>query len=82
MIYTTGFMPERFAEYDRAVLEGVHDEIGRIDLAVITQMDFGHTDPFFVLPYGVAARIDPAANARIETPCAKAEATCVVSMSG
>ena len=53
--------PERFAEYDRAVLEVVHDEIGRIDLAVITQMDFGHTDPFFVLPYGVAARIDPAA---------------------
>jgi muramoyltetrapeptide carboxypeptidase LdcA involved in peptidoglycan recycling len=22
-------------------------------------MDFGHTDPMFVLPYGVCARIDP-----------------------
>jgi muramoyltetrapeptide carboxypeptidase LdcA involved in peptidoglycan recycling len=24
-------------------------------------MDFGHTDPFFVLPYGVRAEIDCAA---------------------
>jgi muramoyltetrapeptide carboxypeptidase LdcA involved in peptidoglycan recycling len=25
---------------------------------LITQMDFGHTDPMFVLPYGIVARID------------------------
>jgi len=27
-------------------------------LPVITRMDFGHTDPMFVLPYGVQAEID------------------------
>ncbi|WP_394631503.1 hypothetical protein [Escherichia coli] len=25
---------------------------------MITRMDFGHTDPMFVLPYGVEAEID------------------------
>ncbi|MFN7985094.1 MAG: hypothetical protein U0Q11_24900 [Vicinamibacterales bacterium] len=28
---------------------------------VVTRMDFGHTDPMFVLPYGVRARVDPSA---------------------
>ncbi|MFN0179594.1 MAG: hypothetical protein ACKVZ0_12420 [Gemmatimonadales bacterium] len=51
----------QFDEYDQAVLEVVHGEAGLRDLAVVTQMDFGHTDPMFVLPYGVLARIDPAA---------------------
>ena len=27
-------------------------------LAVVTNMDFGHTDPMFVLPYGIEAKID------------------------
>ena len=52
---------QQFVEYDQAVLEVVHGEAGLFELAVVTQMDFGHTDPMFVLPYGVAARIDPAA---------------------
>jgi muramoyltetrapeptide carboxypeptidase LdcA involved in peptidoglycan recycling len=29
-----------------------------LDTPIITRMDFGHTDPMFVLPYGVRARID------------------------
>jgi muramoyltetrapeptide carboxypeptidase LdcA involved in peptidoglycan recycling len=29
-----------------------------VDLPVITRMDFGHTDPMFVLPCGVEAEID------------------------
>lgn len=28
------------------------------DKPVITQMDFGHTDPMFTIPYGVKAEID------------------------
>ncbi len=51
---------ERFDDYDRAILQVVVDEEGLIDLPVITRMDFGHTDPMCVLPYGVKARIDPA----------------------
>jgi muramoyltetrapeptide carboxypeptidase LdcA involved in peptidoglycan recycling len=28
------------------------------DLPVMTNMDFGHTDPVFTLPYGVISEID------------------------
>lgn len=50
---------ERFDEYDRAILQVVSAEEGLTTLPVITRMDFGHTDPMCVLPYGVRARIDP-----------------------
>jgi len=50
--------PEQFDAYDRAVRQVIHEEEGLRDLPVITQMDFGHTDPMFVLPYGVEAEID------------------------
>jgi muramoyltetrapeptide carboxypeptidase LdcA involved in peptidoglycan recycling len=48
---------ETFARYDTAILRAVR-EAGRDDLPIVTGMDFGHTDPLFVLPYGVMARID------------------------
>lgn len=51
---------EKFAQYDQAVLQVVRDEEGLNDLPVVTCMDFGHTDPMFVLPLGVQARIDTA----------------------
>jgi len=50
--------PETFPDYDRAVLQVVSDELGLTDLPIITQMDFGHTAPMFVLPYGLQAEID------------------------
>ncbi|CAG0946975.1 muramoyltetrapeptide carboxypeptidase [Anaerolineae bacterium] len=53
-----GVALERFVEYDNAILQIVRDEQGLTDLPVITNMDFGHTDPMFVLPYGVQAEID------------------------
>ncbi len=40
-----------------ALLE-VCRELGLDSLPVVTQMDFGHTDPMFVIPYGVEAEID------------------------
>ena len=33
-------------------------EEGLTELPVISGMDFGHTDPMFVLPYGIKAEID------------------------
>lgn len=50
--------PEQFDAYDRAIRQVIDEEEGLRDLPVITQMDFGHTDPMFVLPYGVQAEID------------------------
>lgn len=49
---------ENFKEYDKAILQVVNQEEGLTDLPIITQMDFGHTSPIFVLPYGVQAEID------------------------
>ena len=39
-------------------MQVVAEEEGLTNLPIVTQMDFGHTDPVFVLPYGVQAEID------------------------
>ena len=49
---------KRFDEYEEAILRVVAGEQGLTDLPIVTRMDFGHTDPMFVLPYGVEAEID------------------------
>jgi muramoyltetrapeptide carboxypeptidase LdcA involved in peptidoglycan recycling len=36
----------------------VADEEGLGNMPVVTHMDFGHTDPMFVIPYGVLAQVD------------------------
>lgn len=51
--------PSTFPEYDKAILT-VLNEYDRTDLAVITNMEFGHTDPMITLPYGILAEIDVA----------------------
>lgn len=53
-----GIPVERFGEYEEAILEVVSGEEGLGDLPLVTRMDFGHTDPTFVLPYGVKAEVD------------------------
>ncbi len=47
-----------FDLYDQAILQVVRNEQGLVDLPIITNMDFGHTDPMAVMPYGVQAEID------------------------
>ena len=44
--------------YDDTFLKVVWEEYGRKDMPIITNMDFGHTDPMFVLPYGISVTID------------------------
>ncbi len=53
-----GVPVERFQEYEQAILQVVREEEGLDDLPLVTRMDFGHTDPVCVLPYGVLAEID------------------------
>lgn len=45
-------------QYDRAIQSVVAGEFGLTELALIAQMDFGHTDPMCVLPYGITCEID------------------------
>ena len=49
---------DRFKEYDEVLYQVVTEEEGLSTLPIITHMDFGHTDPMFVLPYGVQAEIN------------------------
>ena len=54
-----GEVPEEdFGQYDNAILKVVAEEQGLTRLPIVTGMDFGHTDPVFVLPYGVLAQVD------------------------
>ncbi len=46
-----------FQAYDDALLL-VLGELGLSSLPAITRMDFGHTDPKFILPLGIEAEID------------------------
>lgn len=45
------------AAYDDAIMKVVRDEEG-LTIPVVTHMDFGHTDPMMVLPYGAMAEIN------------------------
>ncbi|MBN2147949.1 MAG: LD-carboxypeptidase [Anaerolineales bacterium] len=49
---------EKHPEYDQALLQVVAEETGMDNLPIIAGMDFGHTDPMFVLPYGIQAEIN------------------------
>ena len=42
------------------MLRVIRGELG-LEMPIVAGMDFGHTDPFLVLPYGVTAEIDCAA---------------------
>jgi muramoyltetrapeptide carboxypeptidase LdcA involved in peptidoglycan recycling len=48
---------ESFHEYEEAIVKAA-EEAGRTDLPIVTNMDFGHTDPVFLLPYGIEGEID------------------------
>lgn len=46
-----------FAKYDDALLKVVSKENGLKDLPIMSRMDFGHTDPMFLIPYGLHTEI-------------------------
>ncbi|MCE7981134.1 MAG: LD-carboxypeptidase [Caldilinea sp. CFX5] len=50
--------PEKFVAYEQALLQVIVEENGLTALPIIAGMDFGHTDPMFVLPLGVEAEVD------------------------
>lgn len=50
--------PATFIDYDQAVRQVVVEENGLTELPIVTGLDFGHTDPMFVLPLGVQAELD------------------------
>lgn len=51
---------DKWPDYDKELIK-LAKECGRPDMPIVTQMDFGHTDPIFILPHGAKATIDPVA---------------------
>lgn len=49
---------KRYQEYEDALLQVVTSEEGLSEIPIVTRMDFGHTDPMVVLPYGIECVID------------------------
>ncbi|MCT4565348.1 MAG: LD-carboxypeptidase [Maledivibacter sp.] len=47
-----------YEEYKEQYLKVIRDEAKRSDLPIIYNMNFGHTAPMCILPYGVEAEID------------------------
>ena len=47
-----------YDEYKQILLQVVGDESGRPDLPVLYNVNFGHSAPMCILPYGVTAEID------------------------
>lgn len=50
-----------YNDFDKYLLK-VCKEYGREDMPIVTNMDFGHTVPQMLLPYGVLTEIDPVAH--------------------
>ena len=48
----------RFGEYDAAIVNTVRSEYGLSGIPIVTNMNFGQTDPMLVMPLGLRARID------------------------
>lgn len=42
----------------KVILDVVQGEFGKSDLLVVTDLDFGHTDPQWILPLGISAQLD------------------------
>jgi len=47
-----------YEEYKEQYIRVIRDEAKRYDLPIMYNMNFGHTSPMFILPYGVEAEID------------------------
>jgi muramoyltetrapeptide carboxypeptidase LdcA involved in peptidoglycan recycling len=52
------YTAEEKEELDRQIIRVVADEFGQSKLPVITNMDFGHEIPQWILPLGVAAEVN------------------------
>lgn len=53
-----GYSLEQKAELDKVIVQVVAEEFHCSTIPIITNMDFGHTDPQLILPLGAEAEID------------------------
>ncbi len=51
------YTDEEKAELDKVIVQVIAGEFGRNDIPIVSNMDFGHTDPQWILPLGVPAEL-------------------------
>jgi muramoyltetrapeptide carboxypeptidase LdcA involved in peptidoglycan recycling len=51
--------------YDQAAVQVVRREQGLADVPIVTNVDFGHTDPMWTVPEGIPLHLDPEADALV-----------------
>ena len=54
-----GYTEDEKKKLDEEIIDVVVTEFDRKDLPVVTNIDFGHTDPQFIMPLGVKMEINP-----------------------
>lgn len=54
-----GYSTRQKLELEQMILDTVVKEFGGLHVAIMTNMDFGHTDPQMVIPIGCNATMDP-----------------------
>lgn len=52
------YTDEEKVELDEMIIDVIEGEFGNGNIPIVTNMDFGHTDPQFILPLGVKAELD------------------------
>jgi muramoyltetrapeptide carboxypeptidase LdcA involved in peptidoglycan recycling len=52
------YSPTEKVDLDHMIREVVVEQFGAADLAIVTNVDFGHTDPQWIMPLGVLAELD------------------------
>ncbi len=45
-------------EYEAIILRVIREELGLHELPIVTNLNFGHTAPMMILPYGAMIEID------------------------
>lgn len=53
-----GYSDSEKIELDKGIVTIIKNEFGQSELPIISNMDFGHTDPQLILPLGIKAEID------------------------
>ena len=54
----SNILAPQFNDYGKVILE-VFDEYELPQISVVVNMDFGHSDPMWVMPYSCLAEINP-----------------------
>ena len=53
-----GYSDAEKVELDQMIVKTVVEQFGAAQLPIVSNMDFGHTDPQWLLPLGISAELD------------------------